>query len=225
MSDQPTRRTSWTAAELLAAQLPDPRWAVDGLFPEGLCVHGGAPKLGKSWMGLGLGIAVGKGGRAFGKINVEHGDALYLALEDNARRLQSRLRLLLNGDEAPSGLYLETEWPRLDQGGDEKLVGWLDAHPTARLVLVDVYPRIRPYSRDQSNLFQADYEAASLLQAIAVSRGVATVCLTIHGRRKAPTSSRRCKALSGQRLPRTRSSSSSEPAARPTRPSPSPAVT
>jgi hypothetical protein len=171
------RRTNWTAAELLAADLPAPRWAIDGLFPEGVSFMAGAPKLGKSWMGLGIGIAVGSGGRAFGHIPVTQGEVLYLALEDNARRLQSRLRLLLNGDQAPDGLHLWTEWPRLDEGGDAKLVEWLNAHPAARLVLIDVYPRIRPYSRERGNLFQADYEAAAMLQAVAITHGVAVVAL------------------------------------------------
>jgi RecA-family ATPase len=48
----------------------------------------GAPKLGKSWLGLGLRIAVAGGGHALGKIAVTQGDVLYLALEDNARRLR-----------------------------------------------------------------------------------------------------------------------------------------
>ncbi len=173
----PVRRTSWTAAELLATELPEPRWAVDGVFPEGLSFMAGAPKLGKSWLGLGLGIAVATGGFALGKIEVEQGDVLYLALEDNARRLQSRLRMLLDGDPAPAGLNLVTEWPRLDEGGIEELVGWLEEHPGARLVLIDVYPRIRPYSRDHGNLFQSDYEGAALLQAVAVKYGIAIVCL------------------------------------------------
>src|SRR6478735_3104121 len=98
MSDPQARRTSWTAAELLAADLPRPRWAVDGLFPEGLAFMAGAPKLGKSWLALSLGIAVGCGGVALSKVDVDQGDVLYLALEDNARRLQERLRLLLKGD-------------------------------------------------------------------------------------------------------------------------------
>ena len=173
----PARRTSWTAAELLAADLPAPRWAVDGLFPEGLSFMCGAPKLGKSWLGLGLGIAVASGGHALGGIEVAQGDVLYLALEDNARRLQSRLRLLLGGDRAPEGLYLETEWPRLDEGGAERLAAWLNDHPAARLVLIDVYPRVRPYARDRGNLFQADYEAASVLQTLAATHGVALVAL------------------------------------------------
>ena len=73
----------------------------------------GAPKLGKSWLALSLGIAVGSGGVALSKIDVDQGYVLYLALEDNARRLQERLRLLLNGDGAPEGLRIETAWPRL----------------------------------------------------------------------------------------------------------------
>ncbi len=180
------KQTSWTAEELLAAELPEPRYAVAGLLPEGLTFMCGAPKLGKSWLGLALGIAVAAGGYALGTIEVERGETLYLALEDNARRLQSRLRLLLRGAGAPTGLYLETEWPRLDDGGAERLIGWLDQHPLARLVVVDVYPRIRPHSRDRSNLFQADYEGASLLQALAVSYGVAVVC--VYHTRKAESS-------------------------------------
>jgi hypothetical protein len=173
----PKRRTSWTAFELLAADLPEPRCAVAGLFTEGLAFMCGAPKLGKSWLGLGLGISVAAGVHALGTVEVAQGDVLYLALEDNARRLQGRLRLLLNGDRAPKGLYLETEWPRLDQGGLEQLGEWLDDHPGARLLIVDVYPRIRPVVRHNTDRYQADYEAAALLQALAVKYEVAIVAL------------------------------------------------
>ena len=159
------RRTSWTASDLLDAELPEPRFAVDGLLPEGLTFMAGAPKLGKSWLCLGLAIAVASGGRALGSIQVERGDVLYLALEDNARRLQDRLRLLLNGEAPPEGLHLELEWPRLDNGGAEKLHEWLDEHANARLVIVDTYARIRPQSSNRDR-YQADYEGAALLQAV-----------------------------------------------------------
>lgn len=171
-----TRRTSWTAADLLRVDLPEPRWAVDPLFPEGLAFMAGAPKLGKSWFALGVGIAVASGGCALGTIQVDRGEVLYLALEDNARRLQERLRMLLRGDAAPQGLYLETQWPRLGVGGDDQLVAWVTEHPAARLVIVDVYPRVRPLTHGRIS-FETDYEAASLLQAIAVEFGVAIVAL------------------------------------------------
>lgn len=170
------RRTSWTASELMAAEFPAPRFAVDGLYPEGLSFMCGAPKLGKSWMALGLSIAVAAGGRALGSIPVEAGEALYLALEDSPRRLQSRLRTLLD-DDVPVGLHLETEWPRLDEGGTERLDDWLGQHPEARVVFIDVWPRIRPRATKRTDYYQVDYDAAAPLQGLAISRGIAVVSL------------------------------------------------
>jgi hypothetical protein len=177
-----TRRTSFTARELLTVDLPLTRFAVEGLLPEGLTLLCGSPKIGKSWLGLGLGIAVAAGGYALGTIEVEKGEVLYLALEDNPRRLQSRLRVLLTEEPAPHGLYMETEWPRLDAGGSEQLRGWLDRHPAARLVIVDVYSRVRPVAGNRDK-YQADYDAAALLQQVALSQGVAI--LALHHTRKA----------------------------------------
>jgi AAA domain len=173
----PTRRTSWTAADLLAAHLPEPRWAVEELLPEGLTFMCGAPKLGKSWLALAIGIALAAGGYALGKIQVDRGDVLYLALEDNPRRLQGRLRMLLGSDSAPDGLYVETEWERFDEGGLDRLTAWLDAHPAARLVLIDVWTRVRPITRENGNRYQADYDAAAALQAVAIKYGVAIIAL------------------------------------------------
>jgi hypothetical protein len=184
--DIPARRTSWTAKELLEVELPEPRCAVDDLITEGLTFECGAPKIGKSWLGLGLGIAVAAGGFAFGKIKVEQGDVLYLALEDNPRRLQSRLRMLLQEDPPPEGLYIETEWERFDRGGIERLQAWIDEHPDTRLVVIDVWTRIRPFAQNHSDRYQADYEAASLVQALAVQQGVAV--LALYHTRKAESS-------------------------------------
>src|SRR5258708_18107521 len=58
------RRISWTAADLLAEEFAEPKWAVPGLLPEGLTLLAGAPKVGKSWLCLGLALAVAAGGRA-----------------------------------------------------------------------------------------------------------------------------------------------------------------
>jgi hypothetical protein len=170
------RRTGWTCRELLAQPFPEPRFAVDGLLPEGLAFMAGAPKLGKSWMALGLAIAVASGGRALGSVAVKAGEVLYLALEDSPRRLQSRLRTLLAYDDAPLGLHLETAWPRLDDGGTDRLADWLDEHSDAGLVLIDVWPRIRPRTRG-TDYFAADYDAAAPLQGLATSRGVPIVSL------------------------------------------------
>jgi RecA-family ATPase len=62
------------AMELIAMKLAQPRWAVDDLIPEGLTVLAGRPKLGKSWLMLGVAIAVAAGRRALGQIDVTQGD-------------------------------------------------------------------------------------------------------------------------------------------------------
>jgi hypothetical protein len=171
------RRTSWTAAGLLDAEFSDPRFAIEGLVPEGLAFMCGAPKLGKSWLALGLSIAIASGGMALGSIPVETGEVLYLALEDSPRRLQGRLRMLLAGDRAPTGLHIETAWPRLDEGGADELDAWLTDHPDARIVLIDVWPRIRPRVAKRTDYFQADYDSAAPLQSLATNHEIAIAAL------------------------------------------------
>ena len=109
----------------MATTFPEPRWAVPGLLAEGCNLLVGTPKIGKSWMGLGLALSVSCGANALGKIRCEKGDVLYLALEDTGRRLQDRIRMVLAGIRAPPTLTLETNCPRLSEGGRDIIVGWL----------------------------------------------------------------------------------------------------
>ncbi|MEJ7703487.1 MAG: AAA family ATPase [Geodermatophilaceae bacterium] len=116
-------RTSWTAAELMACDFPEPRWAVPGIIAEGLTLLAGAPKVGKSWLALGLGIAVATGGKALGALDVTAGDVLYLALEDPPRRLQERLAKVLAHSPAPSRLTLSIACEPIPAGGARTDIG------------------------------------------------------------------------------------------------------
>lgn len=87
--------TAFGAKWLMAQEFPPLQYVVPGIIPEGMTLLVAAPKIGKSWMVLGLGLALSQGGNAFGVLPV--GDprpVLYLALEDGPRRLQSRLRFM-----------------------------------------------------------------------------------------------------------------------------------
>ena len=170
-----------TAAELLGVDFPEVSWAVPGIVPEGVSLLAGKPKLGKSWMALGWCVAVAAGGFALGTVEVEEGSALYLALEDNRRRLQKRLKKVLAGDAAPDGLHLATEWPRLDNGGLELLAAHLEANPDTRLVVIDTLAKIRPEARGQ-NVYAEDYAALEKLLPLAAEHGVAVV--VVHHLRK-----------------------------------------
>ncbi|WP_255407998.1 AAA family ATPase [Pseudonocardia sp. Ae717_Ps2] len=75
-------RTAWTAEELMGMDFPTPRWAVPGIICEGVTLLAGPPKVGKSWMSLGLALDIAAGRPAFGRIDAEAGSVLYLALED-----------------------------------------------------------------------------------------------------------------------------------------------
>src|SRR5437870_5446609 len=93
------------------ADFPPPRWAVPGIVAEGLTLYAGPPKVGKSWLALGLAVAIASGGRALGKVQVQSGDVLYAALEDPPRRLQERLGTVLDGGSVPGSPNFWTEWP------------------------------------------------------------------------------------------------------------------
>ena len=171
----------WSAAELMATDFPEPRWAVPGLVAEGLNLLVGAPKLGKSWMCLSLAVAVASGGRALGKIPVEQGAVLYAALEDPPRRLQNRLSSVLGRDPVPADLSIVTSLPRGAQMAD--LVGeWLEHHPHARLVIIDVLRKVTPRSDGRSSSYEADYDAMGLLKGLADRYGVAIIA--VHHTRK-----------------------------------------
>ncbi|PIE71619.1 MAG: hypothetical protein CSA22_01990 [Deltaproteobacteria bacterium] len=108
----------YTAAELVMMEFPEPKWAIPGILPEGLNILGGKPKQGKSIWALNIALSVGFGGIALGKISVEAGTVLYLALEDVPRRLKSRIEQMTNYEgRAPENIHLYTQWPRMGAGG------------------------------------------------------------------------------------------------------------
>ncbi|MFF5229987.1 AAA family ATPase [Dactylosporangium sp. NPDC000521] len=178
-------KTAWTAADLMAMEFPPPRWAVPGILCEGVSLLCGPPKVGKSWLSLALGLAVASGGRAFDSIPVEGGPVLYLALEDTPRRLQSRIGTVLAGQPAPAALTLATSCPPLTQGGDEAIGNWLDRNRNARMVIIDVFAKIRGTSAPGASAYDADYTAVSRIKKVADHYGVAV--LMVHHIRKAGT--------------------------------------
>ncbi|AEW92890.1 MULTISPECIES: AAA family ATPase [Streptomycetaceae] len=175
--------STWTADQLMSTRFPEPRWAVPDILSEGVNLLAGPPKIGKSWLVLSLALAVASGGTALGAVPVAPGAALYLALEDTARRLQTRMGRLLGGQPAPSELTLATHCPPLPQGGAAQIAGWLDHHPTARLVIIDVFAKVRGAPPVGASAYDADYAAVGHAKRIADRYGVAVVL--VHHLRKA----------------------------------------
>jgi len=172
----------FSAVELMAMDLPEVKWAVPELLPEGLAVLAGKPKLGKSWMSFNLGIAIAEGGIALGAQPVDEGDVLILALEDNKRRLKKRMGIMLGGEPPHERLMMAHDWPREDEGGLEAIDAWLGAHPQARMVVIDTLAKFRPKAIQGKNSngpgYSDDYGAMENLQEMAGRHGVCILLIT-----------------------------------------------
>lgn len=144
-----------------------PRWAVPDLIPEGLTLLAGKPKCGKSWLVLDLALSIASGGHALGNMKCDPGVVLYLALEDTLRRLQSRMKAVLQGSPAPHDIAITTEWKRSDEGGLDALRSWLQDHPKAKLVVIDTLQKIRGARKRDAGIYEDDYKVIGDLKKIA----------------------------------------------------------
>jgi hypothetical protein len=153
------------------------------IIVEGLTLLASRPKIGKTWLALDVAIAVDRAGFCLGDIKREQGDVLFLALEDNKRRMQRRLTKLLgiNKDQWPRFACAHT-WPRADAGGLERIRTWIEKAKNPRLVVIDVLARFRKRVPNGKQSYEADYDAIAELQKIASDTGVAI--LVIHHTRK-----------------------------------------
>jgi hypothetical protein len=169
MTKLPRRPTliTFTAAELAIRQMPPARFVVPRFVTEGLTLLGGRPKVGKSWLLMNIALAVATGRNILGEQIAVPGDVLLLALEDNERRLQARLNLMLAGEVAPSRLHLATVCPALDQGGLAAIRDWCRQLDNPRLIIVDVFARVRPRAQPGARLYEADYDSALPLKTLA----------------------------------------------------------
>jgi hypothetical protein len=152
------------------------------IIVEGLTLLAARPKIGKTWLALDIAIAVDRGSYCLGDIKCEPGNVLFLALEDNQRRMQRRLTKLLGTNKAEWPRFsCAHSWPRADQGGLDHIRAWIANAENPRLVVIDVLARFRKMVAGKLS-YEADYEAIAELQKIASDTGVAI--LVIHHTRK-----------------------------------------
>ena len=178
------RVKSISVQDIMKAEYPEIKWAVEGIIPEGLTVLAGRPKFGKSWLMLGLSYAVANGLPAWEYGKTKKGSAYYLALEDSERRIKDRI-LSMEGyfDTYPPNLHIFTDFPRIGNGFIRELEKIVKADKEIGVVIVDTLQKVRPKSAGgKRNLYQAEYEDYERLQRLAIHFGIPVIA--IHHTRK-----------------------------------------
>jgi RecA-family ATPase len=157
---------------------------VPDIIVEGLTLLAGKPKIGKSWLLLHAAIAVARNGFTLGDLHCKEGDVLYCALEDNRRRLKSRMTKLLGvTQEWPERLFYRCQMRRLAEGGLDTIRDWIKSVPDPRLIIIDTLAMVRaPKKHDDSN-YISDYNSVLELRKLASEHGIAIV--VVHHLRKA----------------------------------------
>lgn len=152
---------------------------IEGLLHSGTYLFVGAPKVGKSFLMAQLAYHVSTGQPLWG-YTVRKGTVLYLALEDDYRRLQERLFRMFGTDSAES-LHFAICAKQLGGGLDEQLQKFTQEHPDTKLVIIDTLQKVREMGGDGYS-YANDYEIVGRLKQFADHAGICL--LLVHHTRK-----------------------------------------
>ncbi len=152
---------------------------IDGLLSAGIFILAGAPKTGKSFLVAQIAYHVSTGQNLW-NYTVRQGTVLYLALEDDYRRLQSRMYRMF-GVESNEQLHFAIYAKQLGSGLDEQLQQFVKEHPNTKLIIIDTLQKIRE-TQGEKYSYANDYELIGRLKRFAEKYGVCI--LVVHHTRK-----------------------------------------
>ena len=152
---------------------------IDGLLYAGTYLFVGAPKVGKLFLMAQIGYHVSTGLELWG-YPVHQGAVLYLALEDDYRRLQDRLFRMF-GTESADNLYFSIYAKQLGAGLEEQLKWFVQEHLDTRLIIIDTLQKVRESGGDTYS-YASDYEVIAKLKAFADEHSICL--LLVHHTRK-----------------------------------------
>lgn len=171
-----------TASDLQHREFAEVNWPVANILSEGCTLLAGKPKSKKSWLALGIAVDVALGRVTLGRLDTRRGRVIYLDLESNQRRMQSRVRAMLGSNPWPNNLHIFTEWPR-GEAGIAQLEMFMEHYPDTILVICDILQNIRPARVKNANPYDEDYEAVKPLNQFGERHHAAV--LALHHTRKA----------------------------------------
>ena len=152
---------------------------VENLIYPGTYILAGAPKVGKSFFVAQLAYHIATGQKLW-DYEVKQSTVLYLALEDDHRRLQKRMcRMFVV--EGTANLHFAVTSRKLGEGLEDQLEEFIDKHPNTRIIIIDTLQKIRQGGNDTYS-YANDYECVGNLKKFADQK---EICLLIvHHTRK-----------------------------------------
>lgn len=168
--------TTMTATELLQTQFTPLQFAVDKLLPQGIFIFAGSARLSLDPLKVCLKIA------NFWEESTSVGEVLYLALEDNYRRLQSRmLEIIEETDNSYEQLHFAIASLGISNGLVEQVNQFMTTYPSTKLIVIDTLEHIRNTTAETS-MYSHDYNDIQKIRAITEAHDV-TVLLIHHTRK------------------------------------------
>lgn len=134
---------------------------IDGLLYGGAYILAGAPKIGKSFLVAQIAYHVSTGEKLW-EFEVHGGTVLYLALEDDYQRIQSRM-FMMYGVEDSDKLHFATAANKIGNGLDEQLEFFVRGHTNTKLIIIDTMQKIREVGGEAYS-YASDYEIIGRLK-------------------------------------------------------------
>ena len=170
-----------TAKELAESDLKPIEWIVEDLLPKGLTMLSGDAKIGKSFMALHMGIAIAHGGVVFSRFPVvEPKPTIYMALEDAARSIKSRLDIVQPDGDIPNNLGLIYQSPIfLNTMGFELIKEQLIDEGGAEVIIVDTRKHLVPNANYlKGTSYDNDYDMQAPIHAFAHEHNISLILIT-----------------------------------------------
>lgn len=191
-----------TVAELQQKEFKPITWVVDKLLPSGSIMLAARPKMRKTWLALQLATAIASGGEFLGH-KCFKSDVLFLALEDNERRIQNRIKTMQRFDMQPPDLsgfryftggititasgqalvtdqneydLMEAMFPRGDEGV-QALDAYLKEYPNTKCVIIDTLAHFRG-DRMSRDIYESDYKAMMPITRLASKHDILIILVT-----------------------------------------------
>ena len=169
-----------TAYELANMDIPDVKWFVPDLIPEGLTLLAGAPKIGKSFFAWNIALAVAEGGIALSEKPIETPrNVTYMAMEDPLPLLAERLHLMCP-EGVPNNVHIANDFfgLKFDDNGLELIPDLLDK-TESEMLIVDTWGHVKPNPQNKGGTsYDNDYAALIPVQRFAHEKNIAIILVT-----------------------------------------------